>query len=267
MTRIKAHSIWLILLFILPAFQAGSDREVWRIPFAGGAFHTDHFGNLYVIDEQNSITKYDRSGRKMESVNYMLYGELTQMDASNPFEIYLYYRGQQKVLFIDNQLSQRGELDLGNISNVEVSAVCRSYDNGLWVFDAGDARLMKYDKELNVRAESPAAALWTDVDWVPVAMYEDGKNVYLLDPDNGVAVFDIFAQYIRTIKVKDLNEIQVRKGNMLFWKGKCLQRIDLQLLVRDTLFCNSDIDHVRWENGRIYATKGELLRSVQLSNP
>jgi len=264
MAHIKAHNVWFVLLLILPVFQAGSISEVWRIPYSGGIFHTDHLGNLYVIDTKNSITKYDRSGQKIESVNYMLYGELTQMDASNPFEIYMYYRDQQKVLFVDNQLSQRGELDLGDISNVEVSAVCRSYDNGLWVFDAGDARLVKYDKELNVRSESPAAALWTQVDWVPIAMYEDGKNVYLLDPDNGVAVFDIFAQYIRTIRVRDLQEIQVRKGKMLFWKDKCLQRIDLQLLERDTLFCEPDMDHVRWENGRIYATQGNVLQSIQL---
>jgi len=249
-----------LAIVLSSAFRLGEVKEVWSMAFKGGFFHSDHLGNVYLIDEQQSITKFDRDGKQMESVNFKLFGELTQIDASNPFEIYLHYRDQQRLVFIDNQLSIRGELDLGEISNVEVSAVCRSYDNGLWVFDAGDARLLKYDKELKVRAESPAAALWTSENWVPSKIYEDGVNVYVLDKQNGVAVFDVFAQFVRKIPVKGLEEIQLRNGRMIFWADKQLQQIDLRLHTRDTLYRNPDLGQVRLESKRIFGTqKGRLV--------
>lgn len=220
-------------------------------------FTTDVFGNLYVTDRSNTVFKYDRDGNFVIRANYKIYGDLAYIDASNPFELYWYYRDQQKLVFTDNQLSQRGVLDLSRISHVEAGAVCRSFDNGFWVFDGADMRLLKLNKELKVQQESPVSATWAEQQWWPLKMVEDGKNVFVLDSSLGIAVFDVFGQYGRTIRVKGITDFQVQNGKVIYTLGGVAMEYDPVFFDLDTLLMVNGMRAVRTEKERIYICSEE----------
>lgn len=215
-------------------------------------FTTDVFGNLYVVDFSNTVFKYDRDGKFIIRANYKIYGDLAYIDASNPFELYWYYRDQQKLVFTDNQLSQRGVLDLSANSSVETGVVCRSFDNGLWVFDGSDAKLSKLNKEMKVLQESPMSATWTLRQWWPVKMVEDGKHVYVLDSALGIAIFDIFGQHAKIAPVLGVDDFQVRDGKILYARDGHIMRYDPILLTCDTLESGVQAIGFRIEKQRRY---------------
>jgi len=244
---------------LLSFTEISSQTISFSIPFAGQYFTTDNIGNIYTVDSDYSIRKYSDQGKLIARVNFKIYGDLAHIDASNPFEVYLHYRDQQRLVIIDNLLSIRGEIDLSSISNVEISALCRSYDNGFWCFDGGTAKLIKYSKDRIRQKESISAAIWTSEVWKPHRIYEDGKNVYVLDSTNGIAIFDVFAQFKKIVRLKGVSDIQIVNDEIIYRKADCLIRYNPILLESDTLICDKMAIDMKWNKDHfIKRKKGKL---------
>lgn len=261
------RSAYLLILFYLGilSFQHPIEpQKKWSIDIGEGTFTTDPVGNVYLLDKDYSIRKFDRNGKLMATANFKLYGELSQIDASNPFEVYLYYRQNQRVVIVDNLLSIRGEIDLNAISNVEISAVCRSYDNGIWVFDAGDGRLIKYNKQMEKQLDSRAANTWTNKSWHPHELYENGKNVFVLDRENGMVVFDIFGNYGSRMQIVQVDDIQLRNERVIFFSEGYLQSMDPILQEVDTLTEWTAAKNIRWESKQLYVHENQSIQVLAI---
>lgn len=159
----------------------------------------DTKGNYYLADEKNTLYKIDQNGKEITRVNTKLYGSVYSIDCSNPFEIYVHYKDQNKVVFFDNMLNQRGELDLSSFGYGTVSAVARSFDNQIWLFDASQFELMKVSKSGEIQSRSGLLTAFVSKGLSPYAIKESGNNVYLADSLSGLIVFDMFATYRKTI--------------------------------------------------------------------
>lgn len=261
--RKTSIGLLLIAVFLLMGFQLDAKQNAipdLKVDFEGKFFELDNLGNLFIVGKDNSISKYNERGKLIAKVNYKIYGDLAHIDASNPFEVYLHYRDQQRLVVLDNMLSIRGEINLSEISNVEINAVCRSYDNGFWCFDGGSALLVKYSKDLRRERESPSAALWTNEEWQPHKIYEDGKNVYVLDSTLGIAIFDVFGQFKTHVRIKGLKEVQPFKGGLIYVRDNCLLNYDHVLFETDTIYCHDAMQNLKWDRNRILiAEKGKIV--------
>ena len=101
----------IALLFFQQIKAAENSNDSIPVPF-GSSIHSDYLENVYVITPTNDITKYNKSGLKLASANFKILGNISWIDASNPFEIYVFFRDQNKLLFLDNLLNLKGECDL-----------------------------------------------------------------------------------------------------------------------------------------------------------
>ena len=196
---------------------------------------TDNLGTLYLTKEDQSIEKYDATGKIQKQVNHKVYGKLYSMDATNPFEIYLYYRDMGKVVFTDNQLSIRGEIDL-NTQLLMPSALARSFDNGLWIFDLSDMELKKFSKNMVLSQHSGNILRVGDRKSFEIREIEDQETkVYLNNTEAGILVFDNFANYLKTLPFPELEAWQVHQDVLYFKKEGQLHRYDSRFLTTDTL--------------------------------
>ena len=211
------------------------EKMKFAMPFSGKFFTTDNLGNLFLVNTDNSIIKIDKNGVQKAIANFKIQGSISQLDVSNPFEIYAYFRDQQTILILDNQLSQRASISLNDVSTGEITSACRSFDNGLWYFDAGNMKLFRADKSLANKLESLPMATWTSESWSPSQMHDNDKNLFMLDPNIGIAIFDIFGTYYKTIKIKGLQDVQVKKNLLYFYQGDHFQRFDFKFRHYDTL--------------------------------
>jgi hypothetical protein len=253
-----------VLLGILLCSTASnqSSNQSAIIPFSGKFFTTDNLGNIFLIQSDNSIEKYDPNGKRLAVVNFKIYGNLSQLDVTNPFEIYGYYADQQILLILDNMLNLRSEIDMTEISTGEVSAAARAFDNGIWYFDASSMKLLKATKNLKTQIEGAPMATWTSETWRPSQILDNEKNIFVHDSSNGICLFDVFGNYYKSIDVTGLLDFQVKKNKLLYFQNTHFVSYDYKLFRYDTMYSNENAKSVRMENDRIFSWRGDSLEII-----
>jgi len=158
----------------------------------------DTKGNIFVADNNFTLYKYDTKGKPVTNVNIKSYGEITSIDCTNPFEIYVFHKDQNIIVFYDNMLNVRGELRLNDYFLSNVSCVARSYDNNIWVVDLSQYKLLKINKAGEVISESAYLNSILSTKLNIYTLWEYNNEVYLADSLVGVHVFDMYATYSNT---------------------------------------------------------------------
>lgn len=186
---------------------------------AGSRITSDNLENLFVITPTNDIVKYDKNGKKLATANFKVLGNITSVDVSNPFEIYVFYRDQNKIIFLDNLLNIRGECDLETIGISQVACIGRSADNQIWLFDAADLKLKKYSKDLKLIIESASFNTFNIGPNLFPSIIRDINNSILILDQNKVLEFDIFANFSKVKLIDTLQSFQYINEKIVFLKN------------------------------------------------
>ena len=232
------------------------------IPIEAKDIQTDRLGNLYIVSKTNQLYKYGANGKLLSTLNYKYLGNITHVDATNPMEIYVFYKELNLVVFLDNNLAYRGEMKLGDFGIGQAAAICRSFDNGIWVFDLGDLQLKKMDKNGenlqttgNIRqyVTQPSAVLF---------LYDNNEKVFVNDSANGVLMFNIFGTYAKTLPIKGCTEIKVINDEVYYWQSFQLKKYRLKSFDTQVFMLPdaAEIRDVSIEKDRVY-----LLKSAEVS--
>lgn len=196
--------------------------------------YIDILHNIYIINQDNTIKKYQNNQLKYAQ-NYKIYGNISSVDFSNPLEGYIFYKEANNIVFIDNTLSFRGILDLSKTQVGMASAICRSYDNGVWLFDQTDLQVKKLNKAGEIIQTSGNPIVISNSQLNPLYMVEDGNNLYLADTSNGIIITDINAIYKTTIPIKGVKQIYISNNKLYYTLEKNIYEIDLKTLSKKTL--------------------------------
>jgi len=188
----------------------------------------DELGNLYIVTPSNQLYKYNTLGKVLATLNFNYNGNISSVDATNPMEIYVFYKELNRVLFLDNNLAYRGELDLTKLNITQASAVARSYDNGIWIFDLGDLQLKKMSKEGTVAQSSGNIRQIIKTDFIPTTLLENTKQVMLAN-DSIALLFDVFASYIKTFKFSKTVSFQLNNDYILQTTDNQLNAVELKI--------------------------------------
>ena len=104
--------IFMLFFFSFLSFQIPNTKPqttnfllIKNISIDAKDIQTDRLGNLYIISKTNQLYKYDSRGNLLGTLNYKYLGNINFIDASNPFELYVFYKELNEVLFLDNNLS------------------------------------------------------------------------------------------------------------------------------------------------------------------
>lgn len=214
----------VLSLVVLMSFS-GSWKLLNEIKIQAKDIQTDNIGNLYVVSQTNQLYKYDPNGKLLSTLNYAYLGNITHIDASNPLELYLFYRELNAVVFLDNNLAYRGRINLSDAGIVQAAAMGRSYSNGIWIFDQGDLQLKKLNKDGSlIQGSGNVMQFAKSENLNPSGILDNGNRVYVNDSAEGILVFDVFANYIKTLPIKGCGEIKVSGSDVMFaQKGKLIQ--------------------------------------------
>ena len=196
--------------------QTRSDSVVWqRAAIIEGVFvgmTTDPLQQIYAINARNELFKYSAEGALLFQYNNNRLGRLARVDASNPFNVLLYYPDFQIVKTLDRTLNPSGEFKLYELGLINTAALALSNDNHLWVFDETSDQLKKIGRDGQILAQSDNLALLLGQDPAPTQIQAKGNFVYALDPKMGILVFDAFGQYDRLLPIKNISDFQPLDG-------------------------------------------------------
>lgn len=227
--------IYISILLWINAFWAFEVHAQRLIPLKGMqkivAIEVDAKGQYFIADEAHTLFKLDSSGNIITQVNTKLYGGISLIDVTNPFEIYTYHKEQNVLVYYDNMLNVRGKTYLNGLGLTNVASICRSFDNGFWVFDLMEFKLVRLDKRGNILASSNNLINILQLELDPYKIIEHNKHIYLCDSVNGVFVFDIFGTYIKTIFSKPNHNAFVHQNIFYVLEKDKIFGIHLQLKI------------------------------------
>ena len=206
----------------------GNFQQVCALAINAKIMQTDNLGNIYLVNNTNQLYKLNKNGKLLSTLNYNYTGNITQIDVTNPLEIYLFYRELNKVVFLDNNLAYRGEIGLQKSNIVLAASAARTFDNNIWVFDAGDLQLKKINKTGEVEQESGNIKQYINDKIAVTQIVDNNDRVFVVDSINGIMVFDLFATYIKTIPIKQVPEVKVQDKSLFYLKGGRMNRYNWQ---------------------------------------
>jgi hypothetical protein len=200
---------------------------------------TDKLQNIYLVTTENELIKYDSKGKEQFRHSNFDLGEISHVDASNPFNILLYFEEYQTIEILDRTLTKTAEFDLFKSDSPKVRAVGMSNDQFIWIYDELNFTLKKLDTSGEILFESANLSIIFERDYIPTFVAELGENVYLVAPNKSVYVFDVFGNYINnepfsipSAKLQLLQNVYVyRKEGVFYIHNPTLGGISISKLV------------------------------------
>ncbi|NJB85914.1 hypothetical protein GGR26_001682 [Lewinella marina] len=180
--------LWLCCLTI-PAFAQGDP--------AVADLYVDPVGKPYFLLEDDRLVTGNPLGVNTYSFYDSSLGSPDYVDVTNPFQILVYYREYGTAVVLDRTLSELDRIDLFANPNIQQpGAIARSYDNGIWVFDNWDYRLLRLDDSGRIDQQTNNLRLQLGIAAPPSAIFVDRNAVILHFPDkNRLAVFTNYGQF------------------------------------------------------------------------
>ncbi|GLR18792.1 hypothetical protein [Portibacter lacus] len=226
-------------------------------------FKFDVFGNLYTIDLKNRLKVYDKDLNFLFEYYNNSLGNISYVDVTNPKKIMLFFSGFQRIIFVDDALSEIGRYQ----GEFNIIAAGNSSDNNIWIYDGLDYRLKKISKNSKVIIESNPVESYIQLDIHPDFIVEQNNMVFMVEEGRGIAIFDNFGNYSSYLPLEDSGSIIVKDKSIVYTKGGILY----QQLTENTLAQTRKIktipagaEIVRIFNKSIFYTENRCLKKITL---
>jgi DNA-dependent RNA polymerase auxiliary subunit epsilon len=192
---------------------------------------TDNLGQVFTANTSNDLVKYDKEFKVLATANYKSLGPIRNVDVSNPFEIYVFFKEQNKVLYFDNLLNVKGQTDLEEGGYFLLNTVARSFDNKLWIFDLNDLKLKKIRKDLSVELSSGNVREFAkNENFNPEYIAELNKQVVLFNKNSGLYLFDNFANFQRFVPLPSAEQVAVWQGRLYYLEKNKIYELEMEIL-------------------------------------
>ena len=203
---LKIFSIFLLLA--LGNFSIGQQSVFIPTDSIKGnfsQFSVDNFGRVYLC-ENDIISQYFSQNDTVYTTSLKSFRP-TSIESSKSFRTMVFDQDRSVLHFYDNTLTDiHGEIDLVSIGIQQPLLVCESFaGNTFWVLDGGLMRLVKLNRDLEIVSQTENLISLFDNDNLPSQMIEHNDYLYILVPDKGVAIFDVFGTFIKIYPTKALN--------------------------------------------------------------
>ncbi|MGH2563690.1 MAG: hypothetical protein ACRDE8_17140 [Ginsengibacter sp.] len=200
--RRKKYFKFLLLpamLFSITFVKAQDDslfRFFKKIEYPISSFTVDNLGELYIINTDNQLKKYNEKGDSVGVFNQVTkYGKLSYVEAQNPWKAILFYQDYSTIVLLDKYLNVLSSINLRKQNIFQVKAVTTSYDNNIWLYDEQDNKLKKIDDTGNTVFESVDFRLLFDSVPSPKKIIDKDGFLYLYDPEKGIYTFDYYGSF------------------------------------------------------------------------
>ena len=237
----KRLNISYILLFctvfFLSALNAQQDvLNAIEIQQNTRFIEVDHMNQLYCVSGDHSIYKYNDKGELLYTFSENRLGQISQLDVSNPLRILVYFSDFTTLIYLDRTLSEISRQDLSTIDFAQTQTIAQASDNNIWFFDNERYTLKKINEQNNIIFESNDLNLLLETDIYPIKLKEFELQLYLNAPENGILVFDLFGNFIKTIGIQSLDYFQLMENQLFYLKDGKLNSYNL------TSFQHAELD-------------------------
>lgn len=230
----KLINILSVLFLVYTSYAQDSLSYSWtskgELEIGQGSFFTvDNLNNVYYTKDQ-SLIKLDSVFAPKFKQSIKSLGVSRQLAAVNSMKLVHFSWQQQTLCFFDNTLTQSEDcIDLFDLGLNNVTQVASSQrPNRLWLFDEVNSVLTLLntdDVKTTVQLVNLSGVLEIDS---CARIMERNNKLFLLDPTNGVFIFDQFGSLIDRLQISGVKGIEVHQQSLLLLKENILVSYDLR---------------------------------------
>ena len=241
-TRLKAGTLFFILFFTIgcktskeavsqsTALPPTQDQGIYTLLGAYKLLEVDKLGFIYLVTvEKNEIIKLDADYKILFRFSLRGFGDIHQLFVENPQKLMVYYSDYNKLIFLDNTLSEINRLDLESLSLWNMQGATIARNNIIWLLDSANIRLLTIAETgkilLSTNEQDPV--LREFISEVPYMINKD--NLIYINNGKKIAIYDEFGVHMRSYK-HDNEGIQLHNKQILFLEGNKLMSIDTDLV-------------------------------------
>jgi len=241
-------SLLVIALLFVASFQVKAQNSYQLIksfPVKGSVLSSDELKNSYVVNNENNIIKLDSLGGLLAIYSENQYGQVTNIDATNPFTILTHFKDFNSAIALDINMNAKRLYKFSSLGLNDVAAICTSYDNKLWLFDEAEQKLKKMDDQYEITHESADVTQLIGGAISPNFMVERNQMVFINDPEKGIFVFDIYGTYYRTFMIQGLEDFQIIGQKIVCFKENKLYAFDMRSQSDDIIKLPADVNNIK----------------------
>lgn len=210
-----------IFLFLIQFFLESS------FPIEAQKMEVDDLGFVYFIHNQ-TIEKRESSGQLLFRNSELNYGAIDHFDLTNPLQPFVYFKTQNKLLVLDNTLSQQGDLiDLNEKYPGQIEVVAGSKGDAYWLWNASNSELIKVDRQFTPLSKSGNLSQMLNKTLHPHQILERGSHVFLADSVHGVFEFDIYGTYRKQVNLVTNHTIQYENDYFITIKNDSIHFLSI----------------------------------------
>ena len=256
------------LAFLLFSAKVSAQQDTMfrffkRINYPVASFEVGNLGELYLIDINNQLKKYDDKGDSIGVFNQVSkYGKLSYVEAQNPWKTILFYKNFSTIVLLDKYLKVQGSINLRNLNINKVQAVTTSYDNNIWLFDEQDGKIKKIDDSGNLLFESTDFRRLFDSMPTPEKMLDRDGFLYLYDSQKGMYIFDYYGSLKSKLSFPGWVNFTVSGKNIYGFDKEYLYKYTPPVPLAAKYLLPLEIqnnDEIKLKNQKMYVLKGNVL--------
>ncbi len=238
-------------------------REVAEIECSARYFTSDKVQHCYLVSSANEVTQYNSKGEALFRYSNNQLGELSLIDATNPFSSILYYPDFLTIITLDRTMNETGEFSFMDLGMDNIKAVGTANDNNLWIYDEAAFQLKKINRSGEILFESDNIAMLLGKTLQANFLIAREDQVYVNDPEQGIFVFNTYGQYQKTLDFKGLQYFQIVNNQLIFQENGKLYTFHLDSLLTNSLPLPEGVSasaQIRLEKDHLFILEKDRLK-------
>lgn len=154
----------------------------------------DPFGNIYTIEGDGLMHKYDSLGHYVGSAGDRKFSREAIVSAYNPYKIAVFDYNTQEFVLFDHKLALLSRVSFSDIS-ADAAAISKA--GSYWVFSRLSQTLLQFDNPLRILLQAKVPEYGGDNDSLRLILQEHDQSLYLFVPGRSIMIFDLWGTFRR----------------------------------------------------------------------
>ena len=235
------------------------------IKVEGNQVNSDPVENFY-ISTNTSIWKTSSQNNQSFIYDSKKSGNITLIDAGDPMKILVFYKDLSLITFLDNFMAETSfNISLMDFGLDQAEVVCKSLNNGIWVYDTKQDKLVKISSALKVEMEILNVQRIIGEAFSPKQMMERTSGLYLNDPMKGIYVFDNYGSFLRKIPELNISKFNVIENTIAFRQSNDINTLNTRTLEFNKIYSDSIMTDFSINEKKLYILNADSLHIYKLN--
>jgi hypothetical protein len=231
----------------------------------GTQVNSDPVENYY-ISSSTSIWKTSSQNNQKFIFDSKKSGNISLIDAGDPMKVLVFYKDLSLITFLDNFMAETSfNISLMDFGLDQAEVVCKALNNGIWVYDVKQDKLVKISNTLKVEVEILNIQRIIGEAFSPTQMMERTSGLYLNDPNKGIFVFDNYGSFLRKIPELNILKFNVIEDVIAFRQDNDINTLNTKTLEFNKIYSDSLMSDFSINEKKLYILNADSLHIYKLN--